>query len=194
MLFASWGGIPIAAPVPAWMPTLSTIATAFLLLPVAAVALNVYRTTGRVVLVVSGNLPLSFVLVGAAAFVMVAGMTVEADRPLQIAAQVVTGIGFIGGGVIFREGVSIKGLNTWVAGGIVQGLELQDPKIPFVNIMKGSLLFLRVSTIGDLLLLLGHLVFLGNVIGLVVRYYRARAKAAYAAVTADLFKTAEAKT
>ena len=54
----------------------------------------------------------ALVALGAAAFVMVAGMTIAADRPLQIAAQVVSGIGFIGGGLIFREGLSIQGLNT----------------------------------------------------------------------------------
>jgi putative Mg2+ transporter-C (MgtC) family protein len=54
----------------------------------------------------------ALVALGAAAFVMVAGMSVGADRPMQIAAQVVSGIGFIGGGVIFREGLTIKGLNT----------------------------------------------------------------------------------
>jgi putative Mg2+ transporter-C (MgtC) family protein len=54
----------------------------------------------------------ALVALGAAAFVMVAGMTIAADHPLQIAAQVVSGIGFIGGGVIFREGLLVKGLNT----------------------------------------------------------------------------------
>lgn len=54
----------------------------------------------------------ALVALGAAAFVMVAGMSHATDRPLQIAAQVVSGIGFIGAGVIFREGLTIKGLNT----------------------------------------------------------------------------------
>lgn len=54
----------------------------------------------------------ALVALGASAFVMVAGMSAATDRPLQIAAQVVSGIGFIGGGVIFREGLTIKGLNT----------------------------------------------------------------------------------
>lgn len=54
----------------------------------------------------------ALVALGAAAFVMVSGMTNATDRPLQIAAQVVSGIGFIGGGVIFREGLTVKGLNT----------------------------------------------------------------------------------
>jgi putative Mg2+ transporter-C (MgtC) family protein len=32
--------------------------------------------------------------------------------PMRIAAQVVSGIGFLAGGVIFREGLSLQGLNT----------------------------------------------------------------------------------
>ena len=44
----------------------------------------------------------------------------EAD-PARVAAQVVTGIGFLGAGVIFKNGVSIKGLTTaaglWMTAG-----------------------------------------------------------------------------
>ena len=40
--------------------------------------------------------------------------------------------------------------------------------------VKSSLPFLRASTTGDLLLLVGNLVFLGNLAGLVCRFYRAR--------------------
>lgn len=34
------------------------------------------------------------------------------DSTLRVAAQVVSGIGFLGGGLIFREGLSVRGLNT----------------------------------------------------------------------------------
>jgi putative Mg2+ transporter-C (MgtC) family protein len=54
----------------------------------------------------------ALVSLGAAAFVMVEGMTPGVGSPLRLAAQVVSGIGFIGGGVIVREGLTIKGLNT----------------------------------------------------------------------------------
>lgn len=54
-------------------------------------------------------------------------------------------------------------------------------------------MFLRVSTIGDLLLLLAHVLFLANVLGLVVGFYRSRAVATYEELTEDLFKTARAK-
>lgn len=46
--------------------------------------------------------------------------------PARIAAQVVTGVGFLGAGVIFRTGVSIKGLTTaaglWTTAGVGMAL------------------------------------------------------------------------
>jgi len=78
-------------------------------------------------------------------------------------------------------------------GGVVEGLKLRNPEVAFADIMKGTLPFLRASTVGDLLLALGHLVFLTNLVGMVNRFYRVRALSAYAAATADLFKAAEAR-
>jgi putative Mg2+ transporter-C (MgtC) family protein len=54
----------------------------------------------------------ALVSVGAAAFVMIGGMTAGGDATMRIAAQVVSGIGFLGAGVILREGLSVRGLNT----------------------------------------------------------------------------------
>src|ERR671930_1064585 len=62
------------------------------------------------------------VAVGAALFTLVSaygfhdfltggGSVVRAD-PARIAAQIVTGIGFIGAGVIFRQGFTVRGLTT----------------------------------------------------------------------------------
>ncbi|MCX2714876.1 MgtC/SapB family protein [Mycolicibacterium sp. J2] len=47
-----------------------------------------------------------FVLLSAHGF---AGATAD---PTRVAAQIVSGIGFLGGGVILREGLSVRGLNT----------------------------------------------------------------------------------
>jgi uncharacterized membrane protein YhiD involved in acid resistance len=52
------------------------------------------------------------VSMGAAMFVMLSVMTSGDSSPTRIAAQVVSGIGFLGGGVIVREGVSVRGLDT----------------------------------------------------------------------------------
>jgi cytochrome c oxidase cbb3-type subunit 1 len=78
------------------------------------------------------------------------------------------------------------------AGGISQGLKLQHADIPFTDIAKGTLPFLRASTMGDLLMALGHVMFLANLGGLVFQFYRARAVSAWAEATAEIM-TAEAR-
>lgn len=53
------------------------------------------------------------VSVGAAAFtVLSCNMTVGNGDPSRIAAQIVSGIGFLGGGLILKEGFNVRGLNT----------------------------------------------------------------------------------
>jgi putative Mg2+ transporter-C (MgtC) family protein len=83
----------------------------------------------------------ALVATGAAGFVCFA--TVAADgNPSQVSAQIVSGIGFLGAGVIMREGVNVHGLNTaatlwcsamvgalcgngmWQSGGVAAGLVL----------------------------------------------------------------------
>lgn len=54
----------------------------------------------------------ALVCTGAAAFVALSGMAAGDNSATRIAAQVVSGIGFLGAGVIFREGFSVRGLNT----------------------------------------------------------------------------------
>jgi putative Mg2+ transporter-C (MgtC) family protein len=54
----------------------------------------------------------ALVSLGAAGFV-VFSTTVSGDNsPTRVAAQIVSGIGFFGAGVILREGINIRGLNT----------------------------------------------------------------------------------
>ncbi|MBV8885793.1 MAG: MgtC/SapB family protein [Chroococcidiopsidaceae cyanobacterium CP_BM_RX_35] len=48
---------------------------------------------------------------GAASFVML-GVMIPGANATQIPAYVVSGVGFLGGGVILREGASVRGLNT----------------------------------------------------------------------------------
>jgi putative Mg2+ transporter-C (MgtC) family protein len=48
---------------------------------------------------------------GACAFSIV-GLYVASSDPSRVAAQVVTGIGFLGGGIIFRQGDYVTGLTT----------------------------------------------------------------------------------
>ena len=54
----------------------------------------------------------TLVAIGAASFVVFAILIPGDGSPTRVAAQVVSGIGFLGAGIIFREGMQVTGLNT----------------------------------------------------------------------------------
>lgn len=64
----------------------------------------------------------SLVALGAAMFVMLALLSGDEASPSRIPAQIVSGIGFIGAGVIFKGGQAVSGLNTastiWAAAAV----------------------------------------------------------------------------
>lgn len=51
------------------------------------------------------------IALGSCAFTVI-GLTLLGGDPSRIASQVVTGIGFLGGGIIFRQGDYVSGLTT----------------------------------------------------------------------------------
>jgi len=54
----------------------------------------------------------TLVAIGAASFVVFAGLFPGEASPTRVAAQIVSGIGFLGAGIIFKEGLNVRGLNT----------------------------------------------------------------------------------
>src|SRR5271163_882133 len=64
----------------------------------------------------------ALVCVGAALFVSLGVLVEPGAGPARIASYVVSGLGFLGGGVILREGFSVRGLNTaatlWCTGAV----------------------------------------------------------------------------
>ncbi|MBP2476508.1 putative Mg2+ transporter-C (MgtC) family protein [Crossiella equi] len=64
----------------------------------------------------------ALVATGACLFVLLSQLTPGEGSPTRIAAQVVSGIGFLGAGVIIRDGASLRGINTaatiWGAAGV----------------------------------------------------------------------------
>jgi putative Mg2+ transporter-C (MgtC) family protein len=54
----------------------------------------------------------TLVAIGAASFVIFARLFPGKASPTRVAAQVVSGIGFLGAGIIFREGLQVTSLNT----------------------------------------------------------------------------------
>lgn len=86
--------------------------------------------------------------------------------------------------------VSAVGLLTWLLpqalGGILQGVSLQNPEVPFVNTTLITLRFLRLATLGELLFLAGNLMLFINLAGLALSFYRRQAGAFSRVVTRDL--------
>lgn len=229
ILFAGWGGIPNSAPVPVWMPVLSTIGTVLFLLGIVAVALNLCETAGCSLSVMRKNTFLSFFIFGVAAFALAgfmrAGLVLlDVNQTLHFTwlGPALKGLNLYGFfamvmfGAVYLIMPRLLGValpwpklvrtHFWlsaagvvllvlplVLSGIVEELKFKNTNEPFLAVVRSTLPFLRVSTMGDLLLLIGHLLFLTNVLGMVVGFYRARAEATYAELTADLFKTAEAR-
>lgn len=64
----------------------------------------------------------TLVAAGAAMFVLISRMAPAGTNPMQVTAYVVSGVGFLGAGVIISDGVSIRGINTaatlWCAAAI----------------------------------------------------------------------------
>jgi putative Mg2+ transporter-C (MgtC) family protein len=64
----------------------------------------------------------ALVALGASLFIVTMDSIRHPEDSARIAAQVVSGVGFLGAGVIMREGLSVRGLNTaatlWCAAGI----------------------------------------------------------------------------
>lgn len=60
---------------------------------------------------IAGIRTITLVTLGAFLFVSIAKLT-PTDDGIRLAAQVISGIGFLGAGVILRDGTNIRGLNT----------------------------------------------------------------------------------
>ena len=91
----------------------------------------------------------ALVSTGSAAFVAISGMIAGENSPTRIAAQVVSGIGFLGAGVILREGLNVRGLNTaatlWcsAAVGTLAGLGFIVPSFITTLAIVGANIVLR---------------------------------------------------
>jgi putative Mg2+ transporter-C (MgtC) family protein len=64
----------------------------------------------------------ALVALGAALFVSMSRLMDDQNSPTRIVSYVVSGLGFLGGGVILREGFTVRGLNTaatiWCSGAV----------------------------------------------------------------------------
>jgi len=90
----------------------------------------------------------ALVALGSCGFVVFSTMVGQGD-PTHVAGQVVSGIGFLGAGVILREGVNVHGLNTaatlWCSAmvGTFAGGGLWGPSIAAAGLVVTTNLLLR---------------------------------------------------
>lgn len=90
------------------------------------------------------------VTLGAALFTLVGADTLHAD-PTRIAAQVVTGVGFLGGGAILREGATVRGLTTaaslWLTAAVGLSVGLRQWTAAVLTTVLGLAVLLLVKRI-----------------------------------------------
>lgn len=90
----------------------------------------------------------ALVSIGATSFGLIALISFgPGSSPTQIAAGVVTGIGFIGAGVIMHRGASVQGINTaatlWAAAGM--GLAIGQGSYQLAAYILGTVVIVQVS-------------------------------------------------
>jgi cbb3-type cytochrome oxidase subunit 1 len=85
---------------------------------------------------------------------------------------------FIGGIVLLVGSLAVAG--------VVQGFKLADPKIPFADVSGATLTAFRFGTAGQLLLLLGSLLFAANIFAMTAKWKFGLLKTGWKAVNAPL--------
>lgn len=206
ILVATWCGVPPGAPVPVWLPTLSAVGAAWLMVPLVAIFLVVWGTVRGSILSNWNNTPFCFIGAGIDAFLLSGLMLIAmacpyigrltdftwfgpAETQLRLYgffAMTMFGAAYyqlpraVGREFPFPKLVrahfwlSLAGVALLVVplaiGGVLQGLKLQNPDIPFADTTKAMLPFLRVSTLGLTAMLLGNLLFFVNIMGLTLRW------------------------
>ena len=89
----------------------------------------------------------ALVALGAAGFVVFSQMVEHDASPSRVAAQVVSGIGFLGAGIIYRDGLNVQGLNTaatlWCSAGV--GLLAGIGAWPFALLLTGMVVFVNLG-------------------------------------------------
>jgi putative Mg2+ transporter-C (MgtC) family protein len=89
----------------------------------------------------------ALVALGAAAFVLFSTLYPDEVSPTRVAAQIVSGIGFLGAGIIFRDGFNVHGLNTaatlWCSAAV--GMMAGGGALPLAAMLTGFVVFINLG-------------------------------------------------
>ncbi len=219
ILFGTWCGIPQGAPVPAWLPGLSSVASALTIIPLIAIAVIFVKTVCGANTDCKGG-PFCYIKFGTVTFLLSSLMLISLGCPhfskiveftwfvpaqtqLQIFgffAIVICGAIYellprvMGFGLPFPKFVRVQ---HWL---FMLGIILLVVSLAVGGIEQGlknyslesSLPFLRVSTTGLLFLLLGSFLFAANIFAMTFKWKLALIKSVIAAVKAPM-ETSEVK-
>jgi cytochrome c oxidase cbb3-type subunit 1 len=213
ILFGTWCGIPQGAPVPAWLPSLSSAASLLLIVPLIAIAVIFVKTVCGADVNCKGG-PFCYVKFGTAAFIL-SGLMLMASAcpqisrvteftwfgPAQTQLQILGFFAIVICGAIYELLPRVMGFDLpfpkfvraqhWL---FMLGIALLVVPLAIGGIEQGlknysfetSLPFLRVSTTGLLFLLLGSLLFAANIFAMTFKWKLALLKSLLAAVKAPL--------
>jgi len=221
LIFATWCGIPQGAPVPAWLPALSSVASSLLIVPLIALAVVFVKTVCGAKVTCKGG-PFCYVKFGTTAFFLSALMLIASEcpnfsrvveftwfGPAQEQLQIIGFFAIVICGAIYELLPRVMGFELpfpkfvraqhWcfmlgiilvvvplAIGGIEQGLKMENAGTAFLDVMQATLPFLRASTLGLLLLLLGSLLFAANVFVMTFKWKLAQIKTVIAFIKSPL--------
>ena len=122
-------------------------------------------------------------------YLRLAGANVATERAFIMIA-VVLGAVLLGRRALSLRSVAVAGIVLTVlplaVAGILQGLKLADATVPFTATVNATLMALRISTLGELLVLFANFIFVRNVWGVLGSLGRARLADFWAAGTAPV--------
>jgi cytochrome c oxidase cbb3-type subunit 1 len=200
-VFGSWAGIPASAPLPAWIPALSSVGAFMAVVAVLAVAVNCKETAGKCLCTRTEPIPkfigssgwafgLFVIAKAVASFACVSAVTDFTWLTPALTELMLYGfVAMLLFGAIYHIAPQLTGteyfcrrplmIHFWLSlvgvillvgalavAGIKQGRALNDANVPFMDVVKGTLFFFRISTLGDVFILLGGLTLLVNLGGL----------------------------
>lgn len=219
ILFGTWCGIPGGAPVPAWLPSVTTLASGLLLVPMIVVALIFFKTIRGGRSNCKGG-PLCYMKFGTLAFLVSGFLVILAACPK---ANLITQFTWFDFG---RVQLQLFGFSAMIIFGAVYEIlpRIMGTSLPFPKFVRGhiwlswlgislfilpllwagihqdkvnfdataALPMLRISSTGLAVILLGSLLFFANIFVMALRWKLSLIKTVMAAVTAPL-ENAEVK-
>jgi cytochrome c oxidase cbb3-type subunit 1 len=206
VLFAGWSGIPDSAPLPSWIPGVSTVFTVFLVVPLIAVGLNFHHTLAGRYGDVRQNRILAVAVFSLGAYLLAGILTIAFALPAVhpfmqftffvpgksflflygfLAMAIFVGLYLATNDLMPLPSVRLRNVHLWCAGagvalyvlpmllgGWIQGVALLNPEKPFMDTLRPGLMALRISTLGDISLLVGHLALMANFLLAAFQYCR----------------------